>query len=93
MQLPVTDRFRTKYDDVAGLTWPATLAAAAAASDTVDLPSIPRSIYVGVSGDVKVDMAEGGTVIFKAVPVGILPIRPKRIYVAGTTATNILTLE
>jgi hypothetical protein len=49
-------------------------------------------IYVGVSGDVKVDLLYGGTVIFKAMPIGLYPLRVKRFYAPGTTATNVLGL-
>lgn len=94
MALPGSDRFRGSYGDVSDLTWPATSAAAVTPSDGVDLTSIPRALYVGVSGDITVDMEEtGSTILFKAVPVGILPIRVKRIRATGTTATNILALE
>ena len=52
-----------------------------------------RSLYIGVSGDVTVDMADSGTnVTFKAVPVGILPVSVTRVYATGTTATDIVNL-
>lgn len=46
-------------------------------------------IYVGGTGDVKVDMAHGATgIIYKAVPVGTY-LRGifKKVYATGTTAT------
>lgn len=52
----------------------------------------PRGVYVGVTGDVKVDMEGAGTVTFKAAPVGILPIQVTKIYKTGTTATDLLAL-
>lgn len=63
-------------------------------SDTGDLPNGPcRSIYVGVTGDVTmVPSKSGQSVLFKAVPVGILPVQCSRIYATGTTATNIVAL-
>lgn len=67
-------------------------------SDTVDLTIQPYAIYVGGAGDIKVDMVsqhQGSVdaVTFKAVPVGtILPIRPKRLYSTGTTATLLIGL-
>lgn len=48
--------------------------------------------YVGVAGDVKVDLVNGGTVVFKAMPVGLYQIRIKRFYATGTTATNVIGL-
>lgn len=64
-------------------------------SNTVNLATIPtRGIYVGVSGDVKVDMAETGTaVIFKNLAAGVIhPIAVNRIYASDTTATNIVAV-
>lgn len=52
----------------------------------------PRSLYVGVSGDVKVDMVGGGTVTFKAAPAGVLPAQVTKVYKTGTTATDLLAL-
>lgn len=50
-------------------------------------------LYIGVSGDVTVDMEDrGANVLFKAVPVGVLWVAANRVYATGTTATNILAL-
>jgi hypothetical protein len=52
-----------------------------------------RYLYVGVSGDVKVDMEDSGTaIVFKAAPVGPLYVRAVKVYHTGTTATNIVAL-
>jgi len=53
-----------------------------------------RSLFVGGTGDVTVDMAtEGTNVTFTAVPAGsILPIQVTRVYSTGTTATFIVAL-
>lgn len=70
-----------------------TNAAAITPSDTVDLPiAATKGIYVGVAGDVKVDMVDGGTVTFKAAPLGILRVQARRVYLTGTAATNMLAL-
>jgi hypothetical protein len=37
--------------------------------------------------------SDSSSVLFKAGPVGVLPVRPVRIYATGTTATNILALN
>lgn len=72
---------------------PAVHAAAVTTSDSADLTTIPaRALYIGVTGDVKVDMASGATVTFKAAPVGLLRVEVRRVYATGTTATNILAL-
>jgi len=68
-------------------------AAVISPSDTVNLPTVCKAIYVGVTGDVKVDLTQTGTaIVFKAVPVGILPVQAMRVYSTGTTATNLVAL-
>lgn len=48
-----------------------------------------RAIYVGVSGDVAVKMADGTTSTLKSVPVGEHRFGVTRILATGTTATDI----
>ena len=57
-----------------------------------DLSQHARALYVGVSGDVKVDTVEGDTLTFVGVPIGFFPVSVKRVYATGTTATNIIAL-
>lgn len=45
-----------------------------------------RGIYLGTSGDLKVDMAGAGTVTFKNAPVGVLPISVTKVYKTGSSA-------
>lgn len=69
-------------------------AAAITPSDTVDLTVPTKAIYVGVAGDVKVNMGASGTgITFKAVPVGTFEIKASRVYSTGTTATNLVALN
>jgi hypothetical protein len=85
-----TDSFTGMDGD--SLSAPGYGAAAITTADTDQNTSF-RAIYVGGAGDIKVDMPGGGTVTFVAVPQGtLLPIRPKRIYATGTTATNLVGL-
>lgn len=70
---------------------PATGAVAVTPSDTVNLTNEARSLYIGVTGDVTA-VVRGVTVLFKAVPVGILPVRVTRVNNTNTTATNIVAL-
>lgn len=79
------------------LTADATVSARRAAevvtSNSVTYESPTRGVYVGVGGNVKVDMVSGGTVTFVGVPAGaLLPIQVERIYATGTTATNMVAL-
>ena len=82
-----------KYGNFAS---PATEAAAITPSDTVNIPTGPtRGVYVGVTGNVTVVMAEGAqtAVLFVAVPAGtILPISVKRVNATGTAATDLVAL-
>lgn len=62
-------------------------------SDGADLAVIPtRGLYIGTSGNLNVDMADGTTVLFSNVPVGVLPIRVKRVRSTNTTALLIIAL-
>jgi hypothetical protein len=73
--------------------FPADWAAAVTPSDTVDFDQRPRALYVGSSGNITVNMADGQAVTFANVPAGmILPVRPKRVLATGTTASNIVAL-
>lgn len=88
--MSITDRFLKKDG---GSTAPARKAIPVTTSDSDLLVSIPRGLYIGVSGDVKVTLADDNTaVIFKSVPVGLLPVMVKQVFATGTTATNILAL-
>jgi hypothetical protein len=77
---------------------PATEAAAVTPADGADLAkgateAWPRALYIGVSGDVCVDLLDAGSaIVFKSVPIGILPVRVKRVRSTSTTATNILAM-
>lgn len=74
-----------------GLNSPASAAFAITPADGADLAYVTRGIYVGVSGDLKVDMANGTTVTFVGLAAGMIhPIRAKRVYDTGTDATSIV---
>ena len=76
-----------------GLESPARVAAAVTPDDLNDLVNTSRSIYVGTAGDVAVHMiGQSAPVVFKAVPVGVLPIRVDRVLATGTTAADIVAL-
>jgi hypothetical protein len=77
-----------------GLGSPASNAAAVTPNDGADLANFSRSLFIGGAGNVTVDLVGGGTnVQFASVAAGtILPIRAKRVYATGTTATAIVAL-
>lgn len=49
-----------------------------------------RAIYVGVSGDLVVTMANGETVTLSNLPVGFYPLAITLVVTSGTTATNLV---
>jgi len=72
---------------------PATGAAATNNHDTNQLTNgTCRSLYVGVTGDIKVTMANGDVVTFTNVAVGIFPVSVKQVFSTGTTATSLIAL-
>lgn len=83
----------TYKNTMGGLESPARDAIAVSPDDSNDLSNTSRSIYVGFAGDIAVHMAgESSVVVFKAVPVGILPVRVDRILATGTTAADLVAL-
>jgi hypothetical protein len=49
------------------------------------------AIYVGIDGDLKVDLVGGTTVTFKSLVGGVFhPIRATKVYATGTTARDIV---
>jgi hypothetical protein len=53
-----------------------------------------RGIYVGASGDLKVDMLDGSTLTFVSITAGVVhPLQVVRVYSTGTTATDIIALR
>lgn len=76
------------------MEYPAFNAEVVVPHDTNTLAKVSRALYVGVSGDVSVQMVGTGTaIVFKAVPAGtMLPIRITRVNATATTATNMVTV-
>ena len=89
--MPATDsfsRFQTQASD------PATNAVLVSPSDSEDLATVTRAVYVGGAGDMKVTMQDSGTVLFSGIPAGTtLPIRVSRIWATTTDATLIIALS
>ena len=49
-------------------------------------------LYIGDSGNLKVDTISGSTVTFNNVPVGFFPVQVKKVYGNGTDAKKIIAL-
>ncbi len=83
----------TYKNTMGGLESPAREAMSVTPNDAVDITHTSRAIYVGVSGDITVHMADETTaVVFKSVPAGILPVRVDRILATGTSASDLVAL-
>jgi hypothetical protein len=69
-------------------------AAAVTPSDSTDLPSVTRGLYVGVIGDVNVIFAadkDASTVVLTGLAAGVWhPIQVRRVLATSTTATGIV---
>ena len=75
----------------AGLTSPAEHAVAITPNDGADLANSTRGIYVGVTGNIKITTSAGDDVTFAGLAAGIIhPIRARRVWATGTTATSIV---
>jgi len=58
-------------------------------SDSTDLTNDTRMLIVGGAGDVKLTDDKGDTAVF-TLPAGSYPIRARRIWQNGTTATGLV---
>ena len=72
----------------------ATNAISVTPDDANDLATTPtEGLYIGVTGNVKVDMIDGSTITFTALKGGIVyPYQVSRVYATDTTATDIVAL-
>jgi len=62
-------------------------------SDTVDVATRFRAIYVGGAGNISVKGGDGTVVSLVGVPVGsVLNVEVLRVNATGTTATNLVGL-
>ena len=67
-------------------------AATVTPSDSADLAQF-SVVYVGTGGNVKVTTAQGTAVTFSNAVAGtVLPVRVRRVWSTGTTATNLLAI-
>lgn len=72
---------------------PARRAGAVTPSDTVDLTTYAKALYVGAAGNVRVltvGAEDGDAVTFANHPVGWLPVQVRRVLATGTAATQIV---
>jgi hypothetical protein len=82
------DPFAGTGNDLLG---PAQNAAAVTPSDTANLPTCCKRLWVGGAGNVELTTVGGSTVIYTAVPAGTyLQVRALQVFATLTTATNIV---
>ena len=76
---------------MSGLIDPADDGFAITPSDTEDLEVPTRYLYVGVAGNVKVDMLSGTTITWVTLAAGVLhQLQVRKVYSTGTAATSII---
>jgi len=54
--------------------------------------AVTRSLFIGTTGNINVRMADGTTLVFSNVPVGIFPVQVDQVLSTSTTASNIIAL-
>jgi hypothetical protein len=75
------------------LTSPPEDAAAILPDDATPLGHVPRAIFVGQGGDLKVRMLRGGEVTLVNVASGsLIPLRVSHVHATGTTAADLVGL-
>lgn len=85
------DQFQHNSDAVSN---PARSALAVTADDLVPFPALPKALFIGTGGDVRLLAADDDMpVIFANLPSGaILPVRAKQVFQSGTSAAQIVAL-
>lgn len=73
-----------------GLNGPCRHAAAVTPSDSTDLATHARCLFIGTGGDLKVVTVGGDEITFCVLDGQMLPFMIKRVKATGTTATDIV---
>lgn len=72
------------------LSSPITGAFAVTPDDSTDLAELSLNLYVGTAGAAKLTMLDGSVVTYASLAAGRHPLRVKRVWATGTTATGII---
>lgn len=60
-------------------------------NDSTDLATAARAVYVGGSGDIRVQDLDGNDITLSGAVAGsTIPLAVKRVYSTNTTATNLV---
>ncbi len=76
-----------------GLTAPASRAAAITPDDNQDLARFTRALNVSASGTVRVTTVEGDIAVVQISAGCAFPVRVRRVWATGTTASGIVGLS
>lgn len=57
--------------------------------DTNELTAVPRALYIGADGNIKVKTLDGATVTIPVFAGSILPLRIKQLFSTDTTSTSV----
>ena len=79
-------------DRSSGLESPGSHAAPVTPSDSTDLTTASRALYVGGPGDLVLTLVGGSTVTLKNLAAGWVPLRTQRVHASGTTAADIVAV-
>ena len=79
-------------DRSSGLESPGAHAAPVTPSDSTDLATASRALYIGGPGDLTLTLVGGNTVTLRNLAAGWVPLRTARVHAAGTTATEIVAV-
>ncbi len=62
--------------------------------DDAEITTLHKGLWIGAGGTLRVKMWESGIVEFKGLVDGyLLPIRVKKVFALGTTATDIVAVQ
>lgn len=87
----MSSNIKTRHTNKAQfLSSPITGAAAVTPNDSTDLAELTLALYIGVAGTLKVTMMDGTVVTYGAITAGRHPLRVKRVWSTGTSATSIV---
>lgn len=82
----------SEFTQTATLESPAAFAFSVSPSDSIDLPNTSRALNVATTGTVRVTTV-GGDIVTITMAAGVpFPVRCRRVWSTGTSATGIVAL-
>lgn len=87
MSSNIKNRHNNKNVQIAS---PVTGAFVVTPNDSTDIAEVSMNLYIGTGGTLKVTMMDGSVVSYAAIAAGRHPLRVKRVWSTGTSATGIV---